>query len=116
MIGASVNIALMCLFIFEHRTAHLLLTGLLAFFLATMIYLIAAMDFPFRDDPSISPGPFHRMYINAMRQCPPSSSSRPNDVAGVRVDRLLERRRQRRHHAEDLSEHAHVRPHEPEIG
>ncbi|ATL67298.1 bestrophin-like domain [Nocardia terpenica] len=66
IIGASVNIALMCLFVFEHRTAHLLLAGLFAFFLATMIYLIAAMDFPFRGDLSISPEPFHTMYTNVM--------------------------------------------------
>ncbi|KZM69275.1 DUF4239 domain-containing protein [Nocardia terpenica] len=68
VIGAAVNIALMCLFTLEHRTAHLVLAGLFAFFLATMIYLIAAMDYPFRGDLSISPEPFITTYIIVMGQ------------------------------------------------
>ncbi|MEG8184600.1 DUF4239 domain-containing protein [Nocardia terpenica] len=66
VIGAAVNIALMCLFCFAHRAAHLILAGLFAFFLATMIYLIAAMDYPFRGHLSISPEPFQTMYTNVM--------------------------------------------------
>ncbi|MEU8900097.1 hypothetical protein [Nocardia sp. NPDC048505] len=66
LVGAAINIALLCLFSLK-RGAHLLLGGLFAFFLGTMLFLIAAMDYPFRGDLSVSPQPFESMYANVMR-------------------------------------------------
>ncbi|MCX4094398.1 DUF4239 domain-containing protein [Nocardia sp. alder85J] len=66
VLGAVVNVILVCLFSLSGRGAHLLLGGLFAFFLGTMIFLIAAMDYPFRGDLSVSPDPVVTMYHNVM--------------------------------------------------
>lgn len=42
------------------------LFGHKVFFLASMIFLIAAMDYPFRGDLAVSPGPVETMYHNVM--------------------------------------------------
>ncbi|MFD0362232.1 hypothetical protein ACFQZZ_12360 [Nocardia sp. GCM10030253] len=67
LVGATVNLVLLCLFSL-HRGAHLLLGGLFAFFLGAMIFLIAALDLPFRGDLSVSPAPFESMYVNVMQR------------------------------------------------
>lgn len=61
IVGALINIALVWMFEMKFIT-QLLLGGLLAFFLGTMIFLIAAMDNPFRGEVSISPGAFETVY------------------------------------------------------
>ncbi|MGF6889104.1 tetrahydromethanopterin S-methyltransferase subunit B [Nocardia sp. GAS34] len=66
VLGAAVNLVLLCLFSLSTRGAHLLLGGLFAFFLGTMIFLIAALDYPFRGDLSVSPEPVETMYHNVM--------------------------------------------------
>ncbi len=68
VLGALVNFSLLCLFSISTRGAHMLLGGLFAFFLGTMIFLIAAMDYPFRGDLSVSPDPVVAMYRNVMGQ------------------------------------------------
>ncbi|MGV9615211.1 bestrophin-like domain [Nocardia xishanensis] len=65
LVGGAINVVLLCMFSLN-RDAHLLLGGLFAFFLGAMIFLIAAMDYPFRGDLSISPDPFESMYVNVM--------------------------------------------------
>lgn len=65
LVGGAVNLVLLCLFSLS-RAAHLLLGGLFAFFLGAMIFLIAAMDYPFRGDLSVSSEPFESMYVNVM--------------------------------------------------
>ncbi|MFC9896522.1 hypothetical protein ACFVMC_22785 [Nocardia sp. NPDC127579] len=67
LVGAAINLVLLCLFSLE-RGAHLLLGGLFAFFLGAMLFLIAAMDYPFRGDLSVTPQPFESMYENVMRR------------------------------------------------
>lgn len=52
-VGAAINIAMVWLFDMKLIT-HLFLGGLLSFFLGTMIFLIAAMDNPFRGEVSVS--------------------------------------------------------------
>jgi len=42
--------------------AHMLLGGMLAAYLGTMIFLIAAMDNPFRGEVSVSAEPFEALY------------------------------------------------------
>ncbi|MFE7717609.1 hypothetical protein ACFU44_01045 [Nocardia rhizosphaerihabitans] len=43
-----------------------MLGGLFAFFLGAMIFLIAALDYPFRGDLSVSSEPFDSVYTNVM--------------------------------------------------
>jgi hypothetical protein len=43
-------------------TAHLFLGGLLAAYLGAMIFLIAAMDNPFRGEVSITPTAFESLF------------------------------------------------------
>ena len=65
-IGALLNMLLMWLF--DLRLGiHLLLGGVLSFFLATMISLILLMDQPFRGEVSVSPGAFELIYDQLMK-------------------------------------------------
>ncbi|MEV6769346.1 hypothetical protein AB0N05_12055 [Nocardia sp. NPDC051030] len=66
MVGSAINLLLLCLLSFDSVGLHLLLAGVFAFFLATMIFLIASLDHPFRGDVSVSPEPFQSMYVNVM--------------------------------------------------
>ncbi|MFN5299551.1 MAG: hypothetical protein ACK5HA_14700 [Planctomycetaceae bacterium] len=60
-IGAIINLAMVWLFDMRF-TAHLFLGGLLAAYLGAMIFLIAAMDNPFRGEVSISPTAFESLF------------------------------------------------------
>jgi hypothetical protein len=61
-----VNLVLLCLFSLSARGAQLLLDGLFAFFLGTMILLTAALDYPFRGDLSAGAEPVETVYHNVM--------------------------------------------------
>jgi hypothetical protein len=61
VVGAVINIAMVWMFEMRFIT-QLVLGGLLAFFLGTMIFLIAAMDNPFRGEVSVSPESFESVY------------------------------------------------------
>jgi hypothetical protein len=61
VVGSVINIALVWLFDMRLIT-HLFLGGLLAFFIATLIFLIAALDHPFRGEVSIPPDVFEKVY------------------------------------------------------
>jgi Protein of unknown function (DUF4239) len=60
-IGALINILLLLLFDLR-LSIHLLLGGILSFFLATLISLIVLMDHPFRGEVGVSPGAFQLVY------------------------------------------------------
>ena len=61
IVGALINLAMVWLF--EMRfLAHLFLGGLLAFYVGTIIFLIAAMDNHYRGEVSVSPEPFELVY------------------------------------------------------
>ena len=65
-VGALLNIFLLLLF--DLRLGiHLLLGGILAFFLATLISLIALMDHPFRGEMSLSRTAFQLVYDQVMK-------------------------------------------------
>ena len=66
--GAALNILLTYLFAVERLSVHLLLTLALAAFVAMLVFLIAAMDHPFRGDFSVGPDAFR-----ALRQQMPIS-------------------------------------------
>jgi hypothetical protein len=58
LIGAALNILLTYLFSMERMGALVLLTLALSVFVALLIFLIAAMDHPFRGDFSVGPDAF----------------------------------------------------------
>ncbi|RYF66210.1 MAG: DUF4239 domain-containing protein [Comamonadaceae bacterium] len=58
VIGAALNLALLWLFSVDRLALHLLLSGTLALFVGLMLFFIAAMDYPFRGEESISPDAF----------------------------------------------------------
>ena len=67
ILGALINIAMVWLFDMKFIT-HLLLGGLLAAYLGTMIFLIAAMDHPFRGEVSVTPEPFEALYRHMVEE------------------------------------------------
>lgn len=67
IVGAIINLIMVWLFDMRLIT-ELILGGFLAFFLGTMIFLIAAMDNPFRGQVSISPEPFEKAAIVMMEE------------------------------------------------
>ena len=66
-VGALLNMILMWLFDLR-LSLHLLLGGILSFFLATMISLIVLMDHPFLGEVSISPHAFELVYDQLMKE------------------------------------------------
>lgn len=58
IIGAVLSIVLTWLFALERLGIHLILSGILAMFIGVTVFLIAAMDNPFRGTLSISPEAF----------------------------------------------------------
>ncbi|HET7446844.1 MAG TPA: hypothetical protein VFJ49_02835 [Methyloceanibacter sp.] len=60
-LGALVNMIFLWLFDLRVST-HLLLGGLVSFFTATMIYLIAILDTPFRGEIGVSPEALQLVY------------------------------------------------------
>jgi hypothetical protein len=64
-IGAGVQISL--IWMLEVKLIpHLVLSGVISFYLATLIALIVAMDSPFRGEVSVSPGPLQFIYETVM--------------------------------------------------
>jgi hypothetical protein len=61
VVGSVINIALVWLFDMK-LISHFFLGGLLAFFIATLIFLIVALDHPFRGEVSIPPNAFENVY------------------------------------------------------
>jgi len=67
VVGSIINIALVWLFDMK-LISHFFLGGLLAFFLATLVFLITALDNPFRGEVSIPPDVFVNVYKIVMSQ------------------------------------------------
>ena len=68
IVGAMLNIALTYLFWSDNLAMHALLVGLLATFIALLVFLTAAMDNPFRGEFSISSEAFQGVLENVMSQ------------------------------------------------
>jgi hypothetical protein len=66
-VGAAINIILIWLFKLR-LDVHLLLGGLISFFTATMICLIALLDNPYRGEVGVSPTAFQLVYSHLMEQ------------------------------------------------
>jgi hypothetical protein len=67
ILGALITIAMVWLFDMKFIT-HLMLGGMLSAYLGTMIYLIAAMDNPFRGEVSISPAVFETIFEHMVEE------------------------------------------------
>jgi hypothetical protein len=67
ILGALITIVMVWLFDMKFVT-HLLLGGLLSAYLGTMIFLIAAMDNPFRGEVSITPKVFETLYAHMVEE------------------------------------------------
>ena len=67
LLVALITIAMVWLFDMKFIT-HLLLGGLLSAYLGTMIFLIAAMDNPFRGEVSITPEAFETLYAHMVEE------------------------------------------------
>ena len=67
LIGAAMNVVL--IWMLDMRFfAHLVLGGLVSFFLGVMIFLIAAMDHPLRGAVRIDPAAYRLIYDRLMAQ------------------------------------------------
>jgi hypothetical protein len=66
-VGALINMIFIWLFDLRLRV-HLLLGGVISFFLATMISLIALMDHPFRGEVGVSSDAFQLIYDQLMKE------------------------------------------------
>jgi hypothetical protein len=66
-IGAGVNILLIWMLDMK-LVPHFILSGVISFYLATLIALIAAMDNPFRGEVCVSSDPYESVYQNVMKQ------------------------------------------------
>jgi hypothetical protein len=65
-IGAILNLILIWMMEMEIHV-HVLLTIILSLFLASVIFLVIAMDYPFRGEVSVGSEPFERVYLTLMQ-------------------------------------------------
>jgi hypothetical protein len=65
--GAFVNIAVTWFFDMRNQRMHFWLTLFLSVLLGLLIYLLGALDSPFRGDIGVSPEPFEIMYVRRMQ-------------------------------------------------
>ena len=65
-LGALITILLLAMLDMEIHV-HLILTGLVSLFLGLVIFLIAAMDNPFRGEVSVGPDPLEAVYQSLMK-------------------------------------------------
>jgi len=62
VVGALLNLSIVWLFDMRLITQLFLGGGMLAFFMGTMIFLIAAMDNPYKGEVSVTPDAFKEAY------------------------------------------------------
>jgi len=67
LVGALISIALTWFFAMESLSMHCWMTILLSVLLGLMIFLVAAMDNPFRGKISVGPEPLERVYDQLMK-------------------------------------------------
>jgi hypothetical protein len=72
LLGAAINTLLVWM-VDAERNFHILMTALLSGFTGLVIFLIAAMDYPFRGDVSIDAAPFEQVLATMMVAAPPGN-------------------------------------------
>jgi hypothetical protein len=65
--GAVINIVIMWCFVTEHLKFHLLLTAIYSMLVSSLLFLIVAMDNPFRGEFSVNPDAFSLVYEQLMQ-------------------------------------------------
>ncbi len=65
LVGALINMIFIWM-INTERHVHVVLTGMLSAFMGLVIFLIAAMDYPFRGEVSVDAAPFEQVYTVVM--------------------------------------------------
>ena len=71
LLGAFVNTLLLWMLKMPMRV-HVILTGLLSAFTGLVIFLVAAMDFPFRGEVSIGAEAFEQVFATVMQPVSPT--------------------------------------------
>ena len=66
LVGGLLTISISYLFWIEDVRFHLLLLSMLSMFIGLMVFLIAALDHPFRGEVSVSPASYETIIHNAM--------------------------------------------------
>lgn len=72
--GAAINILLVWMLDMQ-RHSHIILSAMVGGFLGLVIFLVAAMDYPFRGAVSVGPDSFEFVYDTVMRSGPGADSS-----------------------------------------
>jgi hypothetical protein len=67
-VGAVLNAVLSCLFDVKRLSVHLLLAGIVSVFVAQMVFMIVAMDNPFRGEVSVGSHAFQLVQRSLMEQ------------------------------------------------
>jgi Protein of unknown function (DUF4239) len=67
-VGAVVNAVLTCLFDVKRLSVHLLLAGLMSLFVSQMVFMIVAMDKPFRGEVTVGSDDFQLMQRSLMEE------------------------------------------------
>jgi hypothetical protein len=67
LVGAVINIAVTWFFHMRSQSMHFWMTVMFSGLLGMMIYLLAAMDNPFRGQVSVGPGAFEMVYEQLMK-------------------------------------------------
>ena len=67
VVGGLLNIMFLWLVLMEKRWMQILMTCFVSFFIGSMIFLIAAMDNPYRGKISVSPSAFEMVYEHYMQ-------------------------------------------------
>jgi hypothetical protein len=62
LLGAVICIVVTWFFYMESLKMHIWMTGLIAALLGLMVFMVAALDNPYRGEVSVSPAPFERVY------------------------------------------------------
>jgi hypothetical protein len=70
IVGAVINLALIAMLGIKNRGAHLALSGLFAFFLSLMLFLVAVLDHPFLGEFSVSSEAFETIKNVVLPQIP----------------------------------------------
>jgi len=67
-VGAVLNAVLTCLFDVKRLSVHLLLAGIVSLFVAQMVFMIVALDNPFRGEVSVGPDAFQLVQRSLMEE------------------------------------------------
>jgi hypothetical protein len=67
LVGAAINIAVTWFFHVQRTRLHVWMTVLISSLLGMMIFLLAAMDHPFRGELSVGPEAFELVYDQLMK-------------------------------------------------